>query len=414
MDRVLTARRPRALIAGGSLGGIFTALLLHRANWEVRVFERIGADLSVRGAGIVTHPELFDILAHAGIDRSAATVGVEVKGRRVFGRDGAVDGELSLPQLLTSWGALYKLLRDALPVESYQQDRNVLSAVESLDGVSVTLNTGETVEGDLLVGADGLFSTIRGIFRPDLQPSYVGYIAWRGLVDEVDLSPATRSAIGDFFSFSLPVGEQMLGYPVAAANGDLSVGKRRFNFVWYRPAAVGEQLSRLLTDTAGTTHPLSIPPHMIRPEIILEMRHAARSLLSPQFAEVVEKTAQPFIQAIQDLEVTDMRMGRRTVILGDAAFVARPHVGMGVTKAAGDAWSLARAIGTHGADLRQAIAQFNRERVAFGAAVIKRARHLGAYMQAQALTEEERMMAERHRKPEAIMAETAVATGIAA
>jgi flavin-dependent dehydrogenase len=59
---------------------------------------------------------------------------------------------------------------------------------------------------------------------------------------------------------------------------------------------------------------------------------------------VVDRTAQPFIQAIQDLESPRMVLGRRSVIIGGAAFVARPHVGMGVTKAAGDADALVQAI----------------------------------------------------------------------
>ena len=87
---------------------------------------------------------------------------------------------------------------------------------------------------------------------------------------------------------------------------------------------------------------------------------------------------------------------------------------MGVTKAAGDAAALAAALGEHPGDIGAALAAFDAARRPFGEAVVRRARHLGAYMQAQILTEEERAMAERHRSPQAVMAETAVATGIAA
>jgi 2-polyprenyl-6-methoxyphenol hydroxylase-like FAD-dependent oxidoreductase len=144
------------------------------------------------------------------------------------------------------------------------------------------------------------------------------------------------------------------------------------------------------------------------------MRRDAERLLAPQFAEVVRLTSQPFIQAILDLETPRMVLGARTVILGDAAFVARPHVGMGVTKAAADTIALVDALQTHPTNLQAALAQFESARVPFGAAVVRRARHLGSYMQAQIATPEERAMAERHRTPEAVMAETAVATGIAA
>jgi 2-polyprenyl-6-methoxyphenol hydroxylase-like FAD-dependent oxidoreductase len=87
---------------------------------------------------------------------------------------------------------------------------------------------------------------------------------------------------------------------------------------------------------------------------------------------------------------------------------------MGVTKAAADAMALVDALQTHPTNLLAALAQFESARIPFGAAVVRRARHLGSYMQAQIATSEERAMAERHRTPEAVMAETAVATGIVA
>jgi len=119
----------------------------------------------------------------------------------------------------------------------------------------------------------------------------------------------------------------------------------------------------------------------------------------------MDKCPQPFLQPIYDLAVDKMVHGR-VVILGDAAFVARPHVGMGVTKAADDAMALAAALADGDVSAR-ALEQFDRERVAVGRIVVDRARQLGAYMQAQIKTEAERQQAEIFRTPEAVMAETA-------
>jgi 2-polyprenyl-6-methoxyphenol hydroxylase-like FAD-dependent oxidoreductase len=407
--------RPKAIVVGGSMAGLFTALLLTKDGWDVSVFERIDAELSGRGAGIVTHTELFDVMEQAGIAREIATMGVCVSGRRVFGSDGSIIGSLPLPQILTSWGHLYGLLHAALPAGVYHQGRNLSRIDERADGVVAHFEDGLSEQADLLIGADGIFSTVRSLLAPGVHPNYVGYIAWRGLVDEALLSPATREALLDYFAFALPPGEQMLGYPVVGhSDSGTDSRRRRFNFVWYRPAAVDGSLRTLLTDVDGITHSLSIPPHRIRPDVVAALRKDGHRLLAPQFAEVVEKTEQPFIQAIQDLETPRMVLGRRVVIIGDAAFVARPHVGMGVTKAAGDAQALASALRTHSNDFDRALQKFESERRRFGTAVIHRARELGAYMQAQILTEEERTMAERHRHPEAVMAETAVAVGIAA
>lgn len=406
--------RRRAIVVGGSMGGLFAALLLTRAGWRVDVYERIGSELAGRGAGIVTHSELFDALAQAGVRCDPRDLGVPVPGRRVLDRDGQVAGELALDQVLTSWGRLYGLLRAALPSAAYHSGANLEYVEETADGVVARFSGGEEVRGDLLIGADGLFSTVRAQFAPRARPVYAGYVAWRGLVEEASFSAATRDALCDYFAFCLPPGEQMLGYPVAGSDKSITPGRRRYNFVWYRPAAAGDALGSLLTDINGVRHDLSIPPPLIRPDVVGSMRADAERLLAPQFAEVVWSTRQPFLQAILDLESPRMVVGRRVAILGDAAFVARPHVGMGVTKAAGDAAALAAAIAAHPGDLDAALAAFEGSRLLVGAAVVRRARHLGAYMQAQILTDEERALAERHRSPHAVMAETAVAEGIAA
>jgi 2-polyprenyl-6-methoxyphenol hydroxylase-like FAD-dependent oxidoreductase len=73
----------------------------------------------------------------------------------------------------------------------------------------------------------------------------------------------------------------------------------------------------------------------------------------------------------------------RTVLVGDAAFVARPHVGTGVTKAALDAQCLADALSACGGDTDAALSRFESERLAAGRALVARGRYLGAYLESQ-------------------------------
>jgi len=96
-------------------GGLFAALLLRRVGWQVDVFERSGTELSGRGAGIVTHDEMFAVLRRAGITLDPLSLGVPVPGRRVFGADGDTLRHLALPQVLTTWGRLHAVLRESLP-----------------------------------------------------------------------------------------------------------------------------------------------------------------------------------------------------------------------------------------------------------------------------------------------------------
>jgi 2-polyprenyl-6-methoxyphenol hydroxylase-like FAD-dependent oxidoreductase len=359
----------------------------------------------------VTHQSLFDILDRAGVTIAPADLGTAVEGRRVFDNTGAIVAQMELKQSLTSWGRLYSILRRLLPDDVYHTDMQLEALEETATGVMARFANGRVAHGDLLIGADGSHSTVRAAFAPELEPQYAGYVAWRGLVDETTLSSSTRSALCDHFVFCLPPGEQVLGYPVPGADDSLVHGKRRFNFVWYRPAAVGEALSTLLTDETGTRHELSIPPNLIRADVIASMRSDADRLLAPQFAEVIHRTSHPFLQAIVDLEAPRMKLGARIAILGDAAFVARPHVGMGVTKAAGDAAVLVEALAKDPDDIAEALSAYERERLVIGTTIIHRARQLGAYMQTQSVATEERQSAELCRSPQAVMSETAIAPG---
>jgi 2-polyprenyl-6-methoxyphenol hydroxylase-like FAD-dependent oxidoreductase len=201
--------------------------------------------------------------------------------------------------------------------------------------------------------------------------------------EEAVLSKRTLDTVFDCFGFGLPAGEQLIGYPVAGANNTTSRGKRRYNFVWYRPAPEPDRLATLLTDADGVHYPLGIPPNKVSWRHIAAMRAAARQLLAPQFAEILEKTGQPFLQPIFDVSSTQIAFGR-VVLMGDAGFVARPHVGMGVTKAAEDAVVLARCIAQYGANTTAADA-YQELRLAVGQAVVQRGRDLGAYMQSQGM-----------------------------
>ncbi|HYZ15788.1 MAG TPA: FAD binding domain-containing protein [Candidatus Acidoferrum sp.] len=394
----------RAIVVGGSLGGLLAANLLLRAGWDVHVYERAGDPLAGRGAGIVTHPELLRVLDVAGVDVTQG-LGVHVPARLALGRDGSVLGELPLPQLLTSWSALFAKLRTAFPDARYHAGRAVID-YESLDNeVRAELADGSTLFAELLIAADGFRSAIRRRFLPMVEPQYAGYVAWRGTVEESALSPAAHAVLFERFAFCLPPSEQILGYPIAGEDDAVEPGRRRFNFVWYRPAD-DARLRELLTDANGREHAEGIPPHLVDPRWIARVRADAERILAPQFAEVVRGANQLFFQPIYDLASPKLVDGR-AVLLGDAAFVARPHCGMGVTKAAGDAEELVRALGD-APSLAAALAGYEQRRRAFGDQVIAHARHLGAYMQAQVRTEEERMMAERYRDTDRVLRETAV------
>ncbi len=386
------------------MSGLFTATLLARAGWQTDIYERAESDLTGRGAGIVTHAPMCAALSAAGCG-PIHDLGIAVEGRRTLDPSGAVIGHHHCPQTLTSWDRVFRLLRESIPAERYHLGKELRRLEQSAAGVRVHFADGSSAEGALFVGADGFRSAVRAQMFPDIRPVYAGYVAWRGLVAESAVSAATHAALFDALVFSLPKGEQCLAYPVAGPDNDLRLGHRRCNFVWYRPATASE-LASMLTDASGHLHALGIPPPLVRDEIIAELREAARELLPPQLAEVVRLTGRPFLQPIYDVESVRMIAGR-VALVGDAAFLARPHVAAGVTKAAEDAVVLAKALRSGGA-IDHALAAFEAMRIGINQQIMQRGRDLGSYLGPQPESQEIARKAALHGMPEAVMQEIAV------
>ena len=106
-------RTRRAIVIGGSMGGLFAASLLRRIGWQTDLFERNETELFGRGAGIVTHEDLLQSLRLAGADLT--DLGVQLTDRIALDRQGRVIERMPFEQIVTSWDRLHQILRATIP-----------------------------------------------------------------------------------------------------------------------------------------------------------------------------------------------------------------------------------------------------------------------------------------------------------
>jgi 2-polyprenyl-6-methoxyphenol hydroxylase-like FAD-dependent oxidoreductase len=376
---------PRALIIGGSVGGLFAANMLRSIGWDTVVFERNAEELTGRGAGISTHPQLHDVTKRLGIPFDDS-MGITLDKVIFLERDGSTREERPTMRVMSSWGRVHASLRERVPAGSYRLGKSLVRFEQDSDSVTAIFADGTRERGDLLIGADGGRSTVRELLLPGQQPQYAGYVAWRAMLDERDVPPAIHAQLFENYTYCLPPGELFLAYPVPGRNNETEPGKRAYNIVWYRPTTP-ERLADFCTDASGKSHGTSIPPPLLRPDVVAWAKQQARDLVAPQVAEIFSRDPRPFFQAIFDFISPQIVFGR-VALLGDAAFTARPHPGAGTTKCAMDAEHLADSIAALG--LEAGLAKYQRQQGAFGAGLVRQGQIDGSYISDQLKPREQR------------------------
>ncbi len=366
--------QPRVIVVGGSLGGLTAALVLRDAGCCVHVYERSGAALQGRGAGIVAHPTTVRYFTENRVLK-IEHLSAPARWLRYLDRDSSTAYQEPCRYRFTSWNTLYRGLLGCFDPDRYHMGEEVVGFDQDAAAVTVHLVGGRRDSGDLLVCADGISSTARRILLPEVAPRYAGYVAWRGTVEEPDLRPATLAALHEAITYHLMPDSHIHAYPIPNADGSLEPGGRCINWVWYRNLGEGADLDGLMTDRAGVPRTVSLVPGSVQDRYARQLREIAAILPAP-LADVVVTTGQPFIQVISDIEVPRMAFGR-ICLIGDAAFTVRPHAGAGTAKAAADAWKLADAVRAFGGDVVAALERWEPAQLALGSQLVARARAIG-------------------------------------
>ncbi|MDM8358411.1 FAD binding domain-containing protein [Pandoraea communis] len=333
---------PRAIIIGGSVGGLFTATALQAIGWQVDIFERSPHELDSRGGGIVLQGDVVRAFRFAGV-KTQGQLGVRSGDRIFLDRSGEVVQRTWMPQTQTSWSMLYAAMKRHLPASAYHHGEQFVRFEQDGERIHAHFANGRVETGDLLIGADGARSAVRQQMLPGLAPRYAGYVAWRGLLEEGALTGEAADVLRGNFAFQQGPDHLLLAYLVPGEDEATAPGRRRWNWVWYVKVPQGDTLSRLLTDRHGVHHAFSLPPGTVKDADAAWLHRQSREQLAPQFQQLVAATPDPFLQAILDLQAPRMVSGR-AVLLGDAAFVPRPHTAGGTAKAAANAVALATAL----------------------------------------------------------------------
>jgi 2-polyprenyl-6-methoxyphenol hydroxylase-like FAD-dependent oxidoreductase len=364
----------RIAVAGGSIGGLCAGLALHGSGFDVQVYERHPGPMETRGAGIVVQGELLQLLRNNGAPAPPTT---SCRMRRYLDPDGGDGQTQPMPQDFTSWEAIYRTLRAAFPNDRYYMGADI-TGVEESENAYVTANVAGhgQIEADIFVSADGAQSPTRRRLLPEVTSRYAGYVAWRGTLDEADAPPELVRTFDNAFTFSESrAGGHILVYFIPGDNAETAPGKRRLNWVWY--VRIDEaDLAATLIDRNGVQHHASLPIRCASDTVIRDLIDLARREVHPKLAALVSATPNPFLQTIIDVVVPRTVFGR-LCLLGDAAFVVRPHTAGATAKAARDATVLASALKRARQNVDAGLASFQDMQLEYGQAMTQHGIALG-------------------------------------
>ena len=364
----------RVAIAGGSIGGLTAACLLREAGHAVTVYERSSTELEQRGAGI----GFLEAAARYLVERAAVkldAISISTNSIRYLDRTNEVVHSQTHAYRFSSWNTVYRRLLAAHGPEGYQLGCEVVDWKLTDAEIEIKFANGNKRFADLLICADGVGSASRKRLLPQVDARYAGYVAWRGMVPESALPEELSTRLCEAITYYVMANSHILVYPIPALNGSVLPGERLINFVWYRNYLEGGELDDVLTDANGVRRTLSVPPGLVAPHHAREAKAFAEARLPADLATVVTSVEDLFLQVVYDIAVEQM-VFERICLLGDAAFVARPHAAAGTAKAAEDGWTLAAAL-READTLSAALGIWERGQLSLGQALVERARSIG-------------------------------------
>ena len=331
-------------VVGGGIGGLAAALSLLRAGFDAQVFEQAAA-LGEVGAGIQISPNASRLLHRLGLSEALDRTGVRpvaVHQRRwddgrtlqraPVGR--AVEAAFGAPYYHFHRADLLDALASALPPERVHLGHRLTGFTDHGDRVELAFANGARAAADLLVGADGIHSTVRAaLFGPE-RPRFTGCVAYRGLVPAERLAHLGLEVVASNW---MGPGGHFVHYFVA--------GGRLVNFV-----AINER--ETWTRESWTD----------RGEVADAL--AAFRGWHPDVRAIIGAADETFLWALFDRAPLERWSVGRVTLLGDACHAMLPFMAQGAAQSIEDGAALAACLRQHGAtDVAAALARYAALRV---------------------------------------------------
>jgi salicylate hydroxylase len=309
--------RPKVVVVGGGIGGLFAANALIAHGLAVSVYEQ-ASELGEVGAGVFLTPNSVRHLQRVGLGPAVEKWGARVgSGSHYFRHDGAPIAPVQVTDS-SGWNATFgmhradfvNLLAQALPAGVVHTGHRATDFAQSGTAALVSLANGVTAEGDVVIGADGIHSELRPFVFPPSRPVFHGTIAYRGIVEHARIPdwPADR------WLMWLGTGKHFLTFPLRAG--------KLINYVGFVPA---DQEMQESWSAPGD-------PDMLRREF---------AGWDPRIEGLLRQVQKTFRWALYDREPLPAWTRGRLSLLGDAAHPMLPHLGQGANQSIEDGMALA-------------------------------------------------------------------------
>lgn len=333
----------RVLIVGGGIGGLTAAIALRKHGINVLVLEQ-ARELVEIGAGVQIASNAALVLRALGLEEAVQAVGVkplsydyrDLQSDRLMFQVplGALAEEhYGAPMYNVHRADLIDLLRAALPVECLKLDARCEAISQNSEGVTVTLAGGETVEGDVVIGCDGIHSAVRRAMRGNEEKHDAKILMWRSLIPAEKLEGLGLEERGNYW---FGPGRTLITYWVRPNN--------LYSILASVPA---DEVTRESWSDSGDID-----------EMLASFADA-----SPRVLQMLRQCESSFITGMYYRDPIDKWTDGRIGLLGDAAHPMVPFLAAGAGQAIEDAWVLARCLHQSAADIPAALAEYQTRRL---------------------------------------------------